>query len=323
MVQASSPWSLPQRLAAVVDTDVILANVGHEVKYGVTPRLVYSAQEGTVRLFASNHVYFEVYEKLPEVAADMGIEAALIRDDFENVHLPLIRFVSVPDEVPSRSRSSKITHATDIPTGYLSELIAPCILFSRDRHLKGPGLAPQDWLSVAKATVDAGERDRRQQAMGVAFMAPGAGAFLFLRWLSRLLRVPGWLVVVGSGVVAANVLWDTNRGERMGTWASELGSAAVAILEEGRQLEEAGLAQLGMAAVSPIEHAPPEQLIARALAWVDEPLLAAEIAEFVEETTGRQDLTIRDIRAVLNSDGAFVRRQHARYQLGRRAGPLR
>lgn len=35
-----------------------------------------------------------------------------------------------------------ISDPDDVPTGQLAELIAPCVLFSEDRHLRKPSLAP-------------------------------------------------------------------------------------------------------------------------------------------------------------------------------------
>lgn len=47
-----------------------------------------------------------------------------------------------------------ITDPDDVPTGKLAKLIAPCVVFSEDKHLRRPGLAPNRWRDVAKAGVD-------------------------------------------------------------------------------------------------------------------------------------------------------------------------
>ncbi len=178
------------RLVAVVDTDVILANLIHQARAGVTPRLQRAAGDGTVRLFAANHVYFETYEKLPKIAADTGLDVAALRDLFEQQHLPVTRFVDMSGDFSGRV---PVTDAKDVPTALLADLISPCVLFSRDRHLKNPGLAPANWLEVAAAAVHAGELDRRERGLGIAIYAPGAGVTFLIRWVARRLGVSPWL----------------------------------------------------------------------------------------------------------------------------------
>jgi hypothetical protein len=47
-----------------------------------------------------------------------------------------------------------ITDPDDVPTGQLAKLIAPCVVFSEDRHLRKPDLAPPAWREAAQFAVD-------------------------------------------------------------------------------------------------------------------------------------------------------------------------
>jgi len=105
---------------------------------------------------------------------------------------------------------------------------------------------------------------------------------------------------------------DPDRRKRVGRWASALGETVSVILEEGRQLQEAGLLELNIAAVPPLDSPTTVQLAARALAWADEPMLAAEITDLVRELPGGMGVSVAEVRAALQTNNAFVRRQHAR-----------
>ena len=61
-----------------------------------------------------------------------------------------------------------ITDPDDVPTGQLAKLIAPFIVFSEDKHLRRPGLAPADWRLVAQLAVDVAD--------GPAVAAASSGA---------------------------------------------------------------------------------------------------------------------------------------------------
>ena len=48
-----------------------------------------------------------------------------------------------------RTTAIAITDPDDVPTGQLAKLIAPCVVFSEDKHLSKPGLAPPAWRDAA------------------------------------------------------------------------------------------------------------------------------------------------------------------------------
>jgi hypothetical protein len=317
--QLADRW-LPIRLVAVVDTDVILANLIHQARATVTPRLLRAASDGTVRLFAANHVYFETYDKLSEVAADTGLDVATLRELFEEEHLPLITFVNMSGEFSGRV---PVTDAKDVPTAALADLISPCVLFSRDRHLRDPGLAPPNWLEVAGAAVHAGELDRRERGLGITIYAPSASVTLLIRWVARRLGVSPWLVAGGLGAWMYAVLRDPKRRRAAGEWISRAAEAFTEVVAQGEIAQAAGLREIRTASLPEPTEPTVVHAVARTLAWAPEPLLAGEVTDLLDALPGGEPLTVADVRSVLNSCSTFVRRQHARYQLGRYAGPLR
>ncbi len=88
-------------------------------------------------------------------------------------------------------------------------------------------------------------------------------------------------------------------------------------------MQAAGLHEIKVASLPELVEPTMNHVVARTLAWAPEPLLAGEIAELVNADGGEEAVSVADVRRILNSCSAFVRRQHSRYELGRHAGPLR
>jgi hypothetical protein len=55
---------------------------------------------------------------------------------------PLLRKLADPQVLA-------ITDPDDVPTGQFAKLIGPCVVFSEDKHLRKPALAPPAWREAA------------------------------------------------------------------------------------------------------------------------------------------------------------------------------
>lgn len=70
-------------------------------------------------------------------------------------YLRAIRFVELDGEAQDpRVRALVARDATDKPTGLLAELLAPCLVFSRDKDLLDPGIAQREWGTLSSAGQD-------------------------------------------------------------------------------------------------------------------------------------------------------------------------
>lgn len=78
----------------------------------------------------------------------------VLRARFEANYLPRLRFVTVSTADVVDPQVLAISDPDDVPTGQLAKLVAPCIVFSEDRHLRQPGLAPEDWRAVTACAID-------------------------------------------------------------------------------------------------------------------------------------------------------------------------
>lgn len=133
----------------ILDTGVLYDDVVYRLRHpesrGV---LLGGARTGTIRLFAAEHVYEELYDSLE------GFERRRIdRNDFvrclERHYLPHIHFVTMPPD-PVPARALMVPDVDDRPTAALALMIAPCFVLAKDRHLVDAGFGrPDDWLSLA------------------------------------------------------------------------------------------------------------------------------------------------------------------------------
>ncbi len=79
-----------------------------------------------------------------------------LRERFEAEYLPALRYVTVDTAAIADPQVLAITDPDDVPMGQLAKLIAPCVVFSEDRHLRKPGLAPPELLGGRNGSVRSG-----------------------------------------------------------------------------------------------------------------------------------------------------------------------
>ncbi len=148
--------SLTPRFLGVVDANAILSSVDNDCRKGPhwRSRLLRMTSGGTAVLYAPDHIYTEVYRRLPKIARSSPVPLDALRERFEAEYLPALRYVTVDTAAIADPQVLAITDPDDVPTGQLAKLIAPCVVFSEDRHLRKPGLAPPAWREAAEFAVD-------------------------------------------------------------------------------------------------------------------------------------------------------------------------
>ncbi len=136
--------SLTPRLLGVVDANAILSSVDNDCRKGPhwRSRLLRMTSDGTAVLYAPDHIYTEVYRRLPKIARSSPVPLDVLRERFEASTCPYLRYVTVDTAAIADPQVLAITDPDDLPTGQLAKLIAPCVVFSEDRHLQArPGTA--------------------------------------------------------------------------------------------------------------------------------------------------------------------------------------
>lgn len=313
-----SSFFLFDRFPVVVDTNVLLADCAHVLRSRKASFLLASGELPVAHLFATERVRGEVEKHLPRHAARVGLDPQEAMDVWRELYLPAIRFVDLDGE-PTDARVSALAvrHVNDKPTGLLAELLAPCLVFSRDRDLLDTGIAQREWVTLSSA----GQDIAQLQAIytGSAFG-------------TLLVGVTGW--EIGSGVVAAakaapiptlivggaaafllwRFWWDTDRGAQQRTGARSLISDAIdgisavwARADEAERLLEA-------AAFVPDGELNLVARVARQVAIAPMPLRAAEVGE-------RLQISTQQAAALLRAP-IFVRSDDGHYLLGRSYGPV-
>ena len=103
------------RFITVVDTDALLASVDNHTRSSHPTRLVRTTGAETCHLYAADHVYGEVYRRLPKIAATTPSSLAELRACFEEHYLPRLVFVTVSADNEPRRHVDSVTDVTTVP----------------------------------------------------------------------------------------------------------------------------------------------------------------------------------------------------------------
>lgn len=310
------------RFLGVTDTDALLSSIDNDCRKGWHSRLLRMSSSGTAFLYASDHVYFEVYRRLPKIARSSPVPLDTLRAHFETEYLPALRFVTVSDLDAMDSQVLAINDSTDVPTGRLAKLIAPSVVFSGDKHLRNPGLAPKDWQAAARLAIDISEGDSGQRSTAVAASLPVYGTVQLTKFVGGKIGVSPWIlgaVLIGGGYL---LLRKPERREKVLKYAIPAFEFIATEFEEAAAQERRGVQ--GLAKIILPEPAEPSirQQVAITLARQGEPLLAKEIQELIQGSFS-DDLvpTVAEVRTVLTEGSEFVQPERYRWQFGRETAP--
>ena len=318
-----------RRFVGVVDANALLSCVGNDCRKGTYWRsgLLRMTDGGTATLYAADHIYGEVYEHLPKIARWSKVPVGVLRSRFETNYLPALRFVTVDTTDIVDPQVLAITDPDDVPSGQLAKLIAPCVVFSEDRHLRKPGLAPEDWRLITDFAVDLVEAAGRQQAVGRAtngLSLPLSGAIELIKFVGRRTGIPGWVLGLLAGGGLTYALWTPERRKVIGKYVLPVLEAYGKEMEGALAQEQRGLAGL-REVILPAPAVPSvKQQVAIVLARQREPLLAREVQEqMLTLVSGELVPTVAEVRAVLKDGSEFVQPERYRWQFGREAEPWR
>lgn len=309
-------------LVAVVDTNALLSSIENDCRKGFRSRLLRMSDDGTATLYAADHVLDETYEHLPRMAKRGLVPLAALRAHFEAEYLPALRFVTVSDVDGPDEQVLAITDNDDVPTGRLAKLIAPCVVFSDDRHLKKPGFAPKDWQRAAKSVLDIADGVRGQAVTVNAAALPARGVVGLVKLLGRQTGISPWAigaVVLGGGAL---LLKQADRRKTAASFAITALEAVGTKLEAASAQERRGIEKLREVILAAPSRPTIRQQVAIALARQSQPLLAAEVHELIHgHFPDEPAVGIHAVRAVLGEGSEFVRVQRYRWQLGCEVAP--
>lgn len=319
---------VPKRRVGVLDTDALMNDLARRVESDESsPALALPHGLGTTWL-AARHVFDEFYAadelgypdkfaKLAEQASNRGLRIGpeRFRTVFETSYLPAISFVDIGVVLLENDIPQSVTHNKDVPTAQLAALVslAECVVYSHDKHLRGPKIAPAVLEPVVEASRVASVGDAIAE---VAFMGGTVGAFLLTETVglaAKTLRTPKLVAWSALAVLIAIALADEQKRNSIGKRFAPAGKVIASSWLAG---EDAKLLLRAAAITGP--PAPPlECWIAMVLVHSRRPLLVREI----REEFGLLNKTLplpneQRVRALLGSLPCFVEAQPHRWRLG-------
>jgi len=309
-----------RRFVGVVDANALLSCVGNDCRKGTYWRsgLLRMTDRGIATLYASDHVYWEVYEHLEKIARWSKVPVDVLRARFEANYLPVLRFVAVDTADVVDPQVLAITDPDDVPTGQLAKLVGPCLVFSEDRHLRKPGLAPEDWRAITGFAVDLIEAAGKQQEVARAtngLSIPVSGAIELCKFAGRRTGVSPWVIAGVAGAGIAIFLKSPERWKAAGKYVAPVFDAISKGLNGAALQEQRGLQGLREVMLPAPAQPSVKQQIGIILARQREPLLAHFRSELVP--------TVAEVRSMLKDGSEFVQPERYRWQFGRAAGPWR
>jgi hypothetical protein len=209
----------------VVDTDVLLGDACAVLASGRRSELLRAIDAGTGTAFMSEQAFLEVGRMSALAARGWGVDhdalRALIADDY----LPRVPVVATPSEGDGHwaPRADDVSDPDDRPHVQVARLISARAVYSHDKHLRRPGLAPatrRDYdQRVMHLSVMSTHREHEQGA-ALAIGAVGGGVGATISWASaRLGAKPSHIwgaLLLASAIGMYTVLAPADRRQRIG-----------------------------------------------------------------------------------------------------------
>jgi hypothetical protein len=315
------------RLVGITDSKALLSSIDMTVERAIDLGCADDDLGNHCPLCARPRVCRGV-RRLPRIAKTSPVHLDVLRAHFEQHYLPILRFVTVAEDDMHDPQVLAITDPDDVPTGRLAKLLGPCVVFSEDRHLRKPGLAPANWRNAAASAVELTEGIGKQTAAAGLVISPGWALAAVIRFLGRRLGVSPWLVsgliAGGTSLLLANATLRTRFGRTFEQYGLPiLGSVATA-LGEARLQEQTSIAALQEVILVAPSDPSVKQQVAIVLARQTKPLLASGVQALIKDYF-RADMapTLAEVRAALQGNPEFVPCQRHRWALGRHVAPLK
>ncbi|MEU4086454.1 hypothetical protein [Streptomyces aureus] len=215
-----------------------------------------------------------------------------------------------------------ITDTDDVPTGWLAKLIAPCVVFSDDKHLKKPGFAPKDWQRAAKSVLDIADGVRDQVVTVNAAALPARGFVGLVKLLGRQTGISPCAISAAVLSGGALLLKKSDRRKAAASFAIKALEVVGTKLQAATAQERRGVEKLREVILAAPSRPTIRQQVAIVLARQAEPLLAAEVHELIyAHFPDESAVDLQAVRTVLEEGPEFLRVQRYRWQLGREVAP--
>ena len=220
----------------VIDTNVLLKDLGYLCRTGRQTTLLAEADSGFVRLMVTPRIIDETTEHIPTYAKNVRINPDIMFSAWAEYQRSLI-VIDPPksDSTPVRSLAAR--DPDDVPTAELIELLAPELALSSDKDLQDLGFSQNgDWLPHVRNLSKVIERDAVSVTVRVGgavliMVLSQAALTLFRMAVSAIQRIPKQILWPLLASLAVLLLVPGTR-KRMANYVTGL-------LAKGRELEPA------------------------------------------------------------------------------------
>jgi hypothetical protein len=200
----------------VLDTNVLLNDCVRVARTQAPSILLRAADAPIVHLYAAEHVRGEVERLLPTYSKSRGVRPEDAIAAWNERHLRALRFVDVGVHgCDQRVVDVAERDPSDFQTAALAQLLAPCLVFSRDKDLIDAGIAQGDWVRLTSSAGDVAQLQAVWSGGTFALLLAGVFAYESGRAILGVARHAP--VLIGAGLGAAAYLLGSH-------WRSELGS---------------------------------------------------------------------------------------------------
>ncbi len=310
------------RFIGVVDANVLLCSIDNDCRNGWRSRFLRMTDDDLAVLYAADHVYAEVYEKLHKFASRRGAPSVEeLRRQYEDEYLPILRFVTVtPDD--GQAEALGVTDPDDVPTAQLAELLGLSVVFSDDTDLRDPGIAPGDWRAAARGAVGLIDCEREMLTLGSAVFLPVRAVFWAVGASARRLGTAPWIPALVLMAAAGLVMRPPSRRR---TVVEGLGVIGRALAEQLARIEADEARAMAVLQEAMFAAAPRDGLqrqLAAVLAVQLEPVTEDELAGLIMAAFPSDEVrSTEDLRASLVDGTEFVEVEPSVWQLGRVVEP--
>ena len=307
---------------AVLDTSCVRTGLDYQLKNGIPPASVRTAQDGLIRLFMEKDTLYETWDRLPRFADQLGVPTTRLAQMLDAEWLPYISVVALPDafrQLDDRAKAVRDLDPDDYPAAALAALLSPCILLTRNYRDFGP-LGIRDMSQGVKGVVAAIDVRVGEGRMQTALAVPAAPVFLVgsgAKWAADRVGPVVWalLIVMAAGVYLLYRRQPEARKAGIKRVAGEVGQAVLQEIGAASRAAHQARRELGTYVVPPSGVRSRTSAILRELAMAPSSQSAQELSEVLDLDVRP---TVASLRAFLhaNKPGIFAEARRGSFILG-------
>ncbi len=196
----------------VADTDVVLGDACQVLRTGRPSELLRAIDAGTAIAFMSEQTFHEIGWMSAKSARGNDVDHEALRTLITTTYLPRIPVVSTPtpDDGQWMPDASDVTDPDDIAHVQVARLVAARAVYSHDRDLRRPGLAPPTREAYDRRLVHLSlttDRAENERSIGMLACVTGGGTNEIVKWTSVRLKVRPATLWLGLTMVFAGTMY--------------------------------------------------------------------------------------------------------------------